>query len=78
MGLAVGVGPFSCREIPLRPAGDGGLDVVGVPLQGATALSASPTAEVPARPEHAPQSQPAKRFAAHLQLLAGGRGADPR
>ena len=65
--------------MPAALAGDGGLDVLEVPLQGASALCAAPAAVVLAGGEHPPQPQLAEGFAAHAQGSAGlgGRHPDP-
>ena len=68
---------LSTPQIPPAPAGDRGLDVLEVPLQGALALGAAPTAVVLAGREHPPQPNLAQGFAAHAQLGAGLGGADP-
>ena len=63
--------------MPPAPAGDGGLDVLEVPLQGPPALGAAPAAVVLAGCEHPPQPQLAEGFAAHAQGSAGFGGRHP-
>ena len=63
--------------MPPAPASDGGLDILEVPLQGASALGASPAAVVLAGCQHPPQPQLAEGFAAHAQGCAGFCCRDP-
>ena len=62
-------------QMPAAPAGDRGLNVFQMPLQGPLALGAAPAAVVLAGREHPTKAQLAQGFAAHGQRSAGlGRG----
>ena len=52
-------------QMPAAPAGDRGLDVLEMPLQGPFALGAAPAAVVLAGGEHSAETQLAQGFAAH-------------
>ena len=64
-------------QMPAAPAGDRGLDVLEMPLQGPFALGAAPAAVVLAGGEHPPQANLPQGFAAHAQLCAGLGGGYP-
>lgn len=64
-------------EISPTPAGDRGLDVLEMPLQGPLALGAAPAAVVLAGGEHPTEAQLAQGFSAHAQFCAGLGGGYP-
>jgi hypothetical protein len=59
------------------PAGDRGLDVLHMPLQGTFAFGAAPAAEVFAGLQHPAQPQLTQGFAADAEQLTGLSGTDP-
>jgi hypothetical protein len=59
------------------PAGDRGLDVLPMPLQGAFAFGAAPAAEVLAGLQHPAQPQLTQGFAADTKQLTDLSCADP-